>query len=622
MDKRFLNVLLWVITGVLLLVTLYPLTNIFAITGDDLENFLGVNFSKWYDSALLYAEGTGRFNFLLVKWVYSIPYLFDSELYYYSVAITPVAIAFALFIWLACRIMKNGYVALLVGLLGCATFSIFGEYSAMNSYPLYFSLSIILLLLSLHFLVSYFETLKYVFVLVSALLILTSAIFYECYLIYYLLIFVLIIRRYKFSEIMHRVNIIRITKEIAPYFVMASVYLIVYITYYSLHPTGYAGNRIDSGLSISKMWDVIYTLSVNSFPLSAFFNYEDFLKDYSLMVSSSGSYFVDTLRLISISAYFKGMIVLVLWIIISQDIPRGYKVKALVCTILIAVLFIILPHLPLAITEKYTTYFLKTYITTSFAFFAVIVFFIGLYLLLLRLSVVNWVRQTIIVIFAVGLGTVTTINQYVNERIADDMNHSFYRFELMKSMFTDDNITDNSHVFLAPLHQTGTYFCKGATYQNNPFRDYVKKQNNVVLNQYMDYDSFYQKFKNSEEKVYVTYYAQAAQMGDAILVLASCRGVDLNQNYRNNVSDSLLVGYVSSQKKASVSLTSKESTNVYLSGQSLDRIGNSSFVNLVFDGKSKDCVFMMVGKDIYPMSLMISNVPYVGTRYQEIEVNN
>ena len=88
-------------------ITLYPLLRIGFVTGDDLEYFITASPSRWFADAQLYAQGTGRFYFYLVKWIYSIPYLVDSRIYYLFFFIGPITLTFCLFFSLIKRVTKS-----------------------------------------------------------------------------------------------------------------------------------------------------------------------------------------------------------------------------------------------------------------------------------------------------------------------------------------------------------------------------------------------------------------------------------------------------------------------------------------------------------------------------------
>lgn len=610
MKKVGQNIYLWAIIAVLLLVSLLPLTKISFITGDDIEYYITSDPAYWVDSARVYAESTGRFYFLLVKWIYAVPYLVNSNLYYYTMFIVPVITVFILFFWLIKRATNNSSIALLVALFSCATFSIFGEYSAMTSYPLYFTLSLISLFSSLHLLISYFKTSKYYFIIASASLFLITIVFYECYVFYSLLIFILIVWRAESLVITRKEKVLKIVKEVFPYIISVSIYLTIYVIYYTIHTSGYDGNKVASNLLLSKMLETLGALSLYSFPLLTFVKYNSFLQDHVMIINHSDNYFINIISQVESYTYLKGLIISIFWIVISQYIPNIYKKKKLLYVMLISILFIILPHLPLAITEKYTMYAPTTYITTSFAFFAVIIFLVTLYLLLLTTSSKQWIKRTVIATSSIIIFLITIMTQHINERVSDDMKYSNYRFDLMTNIFTKENIKDSASVFVAPLHETTSYSGWGVTRQSNPFRSYIKKQTGVSIHQYLDYERFYNTFKNSDEIVYLTYFSQAAKTGDAILILAPCKGKELSIDYCNNLSDSMLVGYLSVYKNFSISIVTDTSTNVCVSDSLFLGNGATHIANLSFDKESGVCQFKVKGEKLIPSKLMISNIQH------------
>lgn len=599
---------------ILICITIYPLFKIGFVSGDDLEYFLTANPSRWMADAKIYAEGTGRFYFYLVKWIYSVPYLVDSKVYFYFWFVTPIASTFILFIWLIKRVSKNVEITYLATLLCCSFLIYFAKHSAITAYPLYFTLSLTLIFISLHFYITYLQGKKYKYLLLSAFTFGIASLFYECYLVYYLLYFSIIVFRYSFKTLLKEQNWKVALKELLPYFVMALLYITIYLSYYLSHQSGYSGNQVATNLTFGRMMKTLFTMSINGLPFVTFLDYKRFFIDYALTFSSVQNYFILTITNISAVAYLKGGLVgLLIYLLKDRQLPR-FSHKILIWGVALSVLFIILPHFPLAFSEKYTSYIQKTYITTSFTFFSVIGLLIFFYLILIQIITKKWILRVVQIVLGSILVMGTIVTQYTNERVTDDMKISQYRFDLMDAVFQKPNISDWTPVYIAPLHQTSSNFCKGVTFQSSPFDTYIDHQNGVKIVQHLDYDVFYETYKNSEQTVSMVYFTQEPKRGDAYLILAFVKGKMLQANKNENRVDSMVVGYISPSKTFSYAIEADSLFNGAERGivSNLRDVGEQGIVMQNLQKSKKITMLTFKGINIAPQSLIISNSLYPG----------
>lgn len=599
---------------ILICITVYPLFKIGFVSGDDLEYFLTADPSRWMADAKIYAEGTGRFYFYLVKWIYSVPYLLHSKVYFYFWFITPIFSTFILFIWLIKRVSKNVEITYLATLLCCSFLIYFAKHSAITAYPLYFTLSLTLIFFSLHLYVTYHQTKKYKYLLFSALIFAIATLFYECYLVYYLLYFSLIFFRYSFKTLFKEGNWKVAIKEILPYFVMALFYITVYLSYYLSHQSGYSGNQVATDLTFGRMMKTMFTMSVNGLPFVTFFDYKRFFIDYALSFSSMHNYFILTFTNISALAYLKGGLVgLLIYMLKDRKLPRFSK-KFLIWGIVLSGLFIILPHFPLAFSEKYTSYIQKTYITTSFTFFSVVGLLIFFYLLLKQRLTKKWILRVVQIVLGSILVIGTVVTQYTNERVTDDMKISQYRFDLMDAVFQKQFIAEWTPVYIEPLHQTSSYFCKGVTRQSSPFDTYIDHQNGVKIVQHLDYIAFYETYKNSDQTVSMVYFTQEPKRGDGFLIVAFLKGKMLQANINENRVDSMVVGYISPSKTFSYAIEADSLFNGAERGivSNVREVGEQGIVLQNLKKSKKITMLTFKGKNIDPQSLIISNILYPG----------
>lgn len=608
--KEIKNRILWGALFLMGMITFYPLLKVGMVTGDDLGYMLWPIDQLGRD-AKAYAEGTGRFYFLITLWVYKIPYLIDSQVFFYTMLILPIVTSFGLFVWFIKRIFNNEQIAFISALIACSIYQICGGHSATAAYPFYFSVSFSLLLISFHFLLSYIREKKYKYLIISSIILAITSIFYESYLVFYILVLILIVSQYKFQEIFRWSILKSISKELIPYIFWGSTYLLVYYFYYRSCSAQYGGNTFSSEFEMSIFIKAMGNMAFYALPLSSLFDYQFFLTEYSLEVNQTEHLLCLVFTQAGLISYIKAILTVSLFYYLIKFLNFSIHKKSIIYIGLVAILFILLPHLPLALSEKYSTSIQNAYVTTYFSFFAVVVLMITLILYIEnRFTKLKIVKQIIHVIFGIVLFLITLSTQFINERVVEDLSVAQMRLDIMEKMLVKENITERAHVYVEPLHYSTSYFSKSITRQGSPFASFAKEKNGLEIYQYLNYDEFYQKFKNQTEIVYLIYFAQAPKSGDCQMSIVPVFGNQLREQFFENRSDSMIVGYLSMYKKFSISIGTDSIHSVLVSGKSTVSQGNLHYTNLTFHTKPRVSIFEIKGNGLNPNSLMISNILY------------
>ncbi len=610
--------IIWGLIGILIFITFYPLLKVGLVTGDDFVNLIWP-VDRLADDSILYAQSTGRFYFLFALWIYKIPYLIDSEIYFHITLILPHLIALLLFVYLMYRIFKNEQIAMLTAVVSCIIFQIYGGHTATAGYPFYFTISFSLILLSLHILISYFSNHKYVYLLLSSLIFFIATLFYETYLVYYIFIFILVIRRYQLKGFFSKNVFFKFLREIVPFVIFGIIYLSIYFLYIKSYASVYEGNQISSNLTIYRFLWTIGNMSLYSLPLSSLFDYRFFLTEYSLSERSVFNLFEIIFTQAGLAAYIKGFIaVFAIWMILSTT-KINFKNKNLIYLIIASALFIILPHLPLSLSTKYTNAIQNTYVSTYFSFFGVAIFCISLFLLLNNFLRNNKILKSFYNIFLYIIVFFVTLSiQFVNERVTDDLNVAEKRIKIMEAMLKKEYIENNAPIYVGSLHRSTSYFSNPITRQSNSFNGFAKIKNNLDINQYIDYNTFYNQYKSDSGIVYTLYFSQASKTGDLYLSVLRCRGFELQEDMNQNKGDSLWVGYFSRYKKFGVGISSDSCKNATIEGVETQNLGTFHFNNLNFLSRPTTCVLKIKGENLYPVTLSIVNQLYPNISSQMI----
>lgn len=605
--KKEERLLFWGVISLLGMIALYPLNRVGIVTGDDF-GYMIWSLDHFLEGSIAYAKSTGRFYFILVQWVYKIPYLFDHHLYFHTMLILPILASFILFVTLIHRIFKNQFITLLTALFITLFYQISGGHSASAAYPFYFSFSFSLIIGSLHLLYSYIQGGRYYLLLTSALLFGIATVFYESYLVYYLLIFIFIIHRYSWSSLKEKKKRVLLYKELVPFIFFGILYLTTYYLYFMSTPSQYGGNSFASQFNLSLFLKALGTMTLYTFPFSTLFDYHFFITESSTQYNQSFNLYQVLFTEASMVAYVKAIIATALFLILTRKNPINMDKKRLLVVALIALFFIIAPHLPLALSEKYSNHIQTTYVTTFFAFFAMILFLFTMIAFLLQWGAVKKWRNRLILGFLTLFIFISTLSiQFVNERITDDLAIGEKRLTHLKIVFNPEYIENGSPVYTAQLHQTGSYFTRPITRQTELFHSFAKEKCGLEIESYPHYEEFYNKFKNQERLVYLMYHSQNNKIGDSQILIVPLLGTQLQKQFENNRCDSLIVSYLSACKKFSIQAATDSICELLIDKNPITHYGNFHHANLLFLNKPSSGIIKIGGCQIIPHSISISN---------------
>ncbi|MDD2205641.1 MAG: hypothetical protein PHU62_10110 [Bacteroidales bacterium] len=607
-QNKILKYVLGFITLIIIFITFSPLLNFGFVMGDDIEFYYHSNIKYWHNVSNCYASQTGRFYFLLVNWIYALPYQIDALWFYNLMRILPVILAMILFVWLIKRSTKDEYLWMLALLVFCACFQINGDASAVTAYPFYFTFDSVLILTSFHLLLSYFEKQKYWLLLLSAVVFAFASCFQEGMLFYYLVFFLLIIYRYNLKTLFKRNNFLKILKELLPYIFFGAVYLTIYFLYSKAHPSNYAGNQFVSDFSFSKSWKILSSLILHSLPLSAFCEYKFFLLDYTTSLKSEYSLWF-YLQDASCLSYIKAALLAVVFyvVIAMQHRKRKLKMPLLMC--LMGILLMILPHILLTLSNRNYALTPVFYISTYFSYFGAILLIISIIIWLINLTNNNILRKIIASLIAVVLGFTSLLIQYTNERISYDYKLSVNRFKVLDNFVETVNIQENDVLYLADFDTNPTYFGKGLTAQESAtIKDYLIAKHEFNINGYDNYDDLYSRYSDSAKIVKLIFFNQAAKSEDAVISMVKSKGTDLPEHIGDLRTDTILVGYYSAYKHFGVSVLSDTLSALKIDKSKMSSIGSSCFANVKSFKHDTKAIFTINGTGIIPKTLNISNI--------------
>ncbi len=508
-EKRIVNFLLFIIY----IIALYPLTKIGFTVGDDIDLYVLCTSGRWPEVVGDLPYLHGRFYFFLTRWIYALPYLIDSPLYFSTLYILPIALCFVAFAQLINKLFNNSNITLLSSLLLISTFQIMGFHSSTTSYPFYFTSALAMILFSFSLMISYYNSNKKFYLFLSSYLMFIASNYYETFLIYYLVFPVLAFWKRGNDNKPLKQTLLSVFKDLIPYIIFGAMYLIAYFGFKHYNPPQYAGLQIAENLSPTGILDTIYNLTLYALPLQVYFDYKHLITT-PLFSLTNMLFFVSSL-LIAILTY------------ISLIRNTKIKSKTLIILFLTGILFAFLPQSFIAITKKYYLQGLTNYVPTFFSFFAYTISLISIILLIKNLlEKYPLIKKTYILIISLLVFFTAFQSQRLNNAVGNDIKLSTERLILVKRLIKEKPIQDldKQIIYLGQAHNTTSNLARWVTLQSFNWKDYVYKISEKNVDIYDNYQDLYVDYREDSTKVWVVYFVQNQYLNKSKLLLTQVRG--------------------------------------------------------------------------------------------------
>ena len=474
------------------ILTLLPFFIVGLANADDFQYFNTAhsNWNNWKNDAEIYAQGQGRFYFLITKYFYYIPYLFDSFAWTKFIQYFSLGVSYLLFSYIVYRIFKSRKLGALSLLLLVFNTSI-GYYIGYNipiGYPFYFTFSFILFLCGILLFINYIEKGNSWRVVLSAVLFFAAFLFYEDYLVFTLLfIGFVFIRNWK------RVGFTGMWKnksfylEIVPYIVSLILYVVCYFgyRYYLDHVLGmlpqYHGALVAKNLNARVFFKVLNNLSFYHIPgrIYSFEKTKALVADNSLLIGGHSDSICFMLTHAKAVAYVNALIqCCILWFLIKRHDFAKFSWKTVVVGILVALIFAISANVLIASTEKYNaewTVTMKAYVTSFFSYFGVMLTIALIIVATLKIFQSPVAQKIVSVCWCVVLFCFSVVNYYVNDHLSRAWLKSENRITALRLINDEgffNDLPDHALIYTEQLQHTsehGNQVCQ----QFNNFEVYV-----------------------------------------------------------------------------------------------------------------------------------------------------
>lgn len=539
--------LLFILFGVTVVITLIPFFRVGFTTGDDLEYYLTWLIGDLFTNANIYAHGAGRFYFLITKPIYSLPYIGDNFFLTKVIQYASLLLSFVLFALLVSKIFKSNKLGLLSFLILIIPLSVTPDYYIpIISYPLFFTFSFSLALLSLLFLLRYFETEKNKFLISSALLFAVTVLFYETYLLFLLFTGIFIfVRSCQQRGTLNTFKSKLFYKEIMPFVAIGIIYLIVYFSFRACirTPDGfYNGSSFANDFNWSNFYKILLKYNNAALPTKVFNLNQDIISANSLLVEGHKNNFWYILTHSSLLWIINAIIQSILFFFILIKNKTAITWKKIGFGILFSFLFAIFSHFLVAIADKYNSEYsyLNGYVTTFYSYFGITLSFtLALFGLYKIASKKRWLQYPVLAIMISLVFYISIMTSYSNDHLSRDWQHSQNRFNLINEMSQEkvfDRIPEHSLIYSPDLYETCSFSGRNICYQNLKWEVYIELKSGRKYTVCRNPEEMQKKIiENPQAAIYRFIKRENIKNNDLLAVIANVEKNSLNMQDPQNM---------------------------------------------------------------------------------------
>jgi hypothetical protein len=591
-------------------IALYPLTKVWLNVGDDIDLYINTSRELSYKIVDYWIYEHGRFYLTFMRYVYTVPYLVDNHLYFSLMLILPIALCFVLFTRLIKRVFNNYSITILSALLFAALFQINGFHSATTAYPFFFNFGFSLILISLHLFISFYEKKKKRFLYFSALLMLMGTLFYEAFMFYYIVFLMIAIWKNNLLKVRTKANLIKTLKELLPFIIGGTLYLIVYFVFQIFYPPLYNGAFVAKNITLWGVLKTAFAMSSFSIPFKSYLQTGHILINRSMSIDG-----VFSLLRIDLLLIFQGLIVCIIAFYVMQKY-KAIKYIHLLWGFIAGVAFIFLPTIIISFTNRYYLSNLNNHVPTFYSYFGYILCIVMIIAAILNLvSFSKKLRIGFQITVTLLLFVVCILTQSMNKAICEDLQLSNFRFEMVEEVIEDSKLIDyttKTPICFEEAGYTSSTIAKWTTWQYFSWQYYFIKVTSKVNNFFNLYEDLYTKYHNLDTLTWVCFFRQTYKTQDALMYFSSQKGSSLPPKQKDILSNKIVALYHSPIKTFNVSIvTLSQDDTVYLNNMPMNKIGNYHNLNISFVPlKNKNSSsFSIRGNNLVAQTLTISNIP-------------
>lgn len=548
--------------------SLFPFFGIGFANDDDFQYFVTAHKSlgDWMTDAWIYAIGARRFYFTITKYFYYVPYLVDSFVYTKVVQYVSLSACYILFSYLIWRIFRIRQLSLIVLLLLFFNTVVlpYKSYMPTFNYPFYFTFSSMVFMSAILVYLNYREHGGRWRLLVSALFMLFSYLFYENYLLLSLFFFPFILLHHCAEHGVRQAWRQRaFWTEVLPYVAVVILYIGVYFFFQNYVATAYPdavaydGNLFNiSQFSLVNFLRMCERCTRIALPGQSFFYYKNFMAETTLFVSgghkSFGKILIESSTMVWVNALLQ--VVMLLWLTRGTWF-RKLTWKQIVVGALSAVVVAFFSHTLVASAVKYNDVLagmLRCYVTSFYSLLGLMAAFALIMAALLKIVKTQRGNRAVRLVLCLLMLVMSLVIGYSNENISREYKKSHRLLTVLDAMAQDgyfDTLPDDAILYTLPLHNSnGISYNDSESERNIEHYLCLRAGRNLITK--ADWDGVLQMKKEKAGSPIYYFYAQAAQhSGDVMVAVSVIDDDSIDAGCSANHTD---VFYISADKDCTV----------------------------------------------------------------------
>ena len=454
-----------------LLLTLLPFFQVGLANTDDFEYYNTSHYpTTWIHDSIIYAHAAGRFYFFLTKFFYYIPYLGDNFVLTKFIQYFTVVFTYALFSYLIYKIFKSKRLGALTGLLLIFNMTMgVDKFYPPTSFPFYFHFSLIFFLFALLLYVDYAEKGGYWRVIVSAILVLISCLFYENYVlftvIFIAIVFVLEWCRNGFVAMWKSKQFYL---KLCPFIVITLVYMACYVGYrfylmkHFEDAVQYDGSVVTNSFNWSQFFKILVSFTTYTIPgkIYGLRHIQEAIVDNSPLISGHQNNVWFVLTHASAVAYINAIIqCAMLWYLVKKADFQKTSWTKIIVGFFITLFVAFASHTLVAVAEKYNSgvYDMSVYVTSMYSYFTIVLAIALLVVASVKIIKNEKARNIVVSVWCLLLVCFSLHISYTNDHLSKEWERSQNRIVVMDLVAETnqfENIPENSILYIESLLHT------------------------------------------------------------------------------------------------------------------------------------------------------------------------
>ena len=552
-QEKFIWILAFTATAI---ITLLPFLQVGFTNSDDFLYYYATHkgWQYWLEDAEIYAQGAGRFYFLLTKYFYYVPYLIDSFAWTKATQYLSLMGCFALFSYIIYRFFKSKRLGALTFLLLIFNLSVgYESFSIPTAFPFYFSFSFIIFLCGILLYINYTERNGYWRLLVSALLFFISYLFYENYLVFTILFCgYILVRNWRRTGFIQTLKSKLFYREIVPYIAVFALYLACYLGYrlYLVRTIDdlslYDGSTVAHHFSLDNFFLILNNCTFYTLPCRTYWfdHVRTILAENSPLISGHYNNIFYILTHAPALAYLNALLqCCILWFIIHNADFRKLSWVSMLIGVVSAVLFAFSANILIAIAEKYNVsyaIFMRTYVTSFYSYFGIMLTVAIIMTATIKICPVKHIRHAVCAIWCVLVFVGAVLSYYTNDLLSKEWKKTQNRITVTELVAQDH--------FFDKIPKNALLYTTDAPISGNTYRYFIRQKTSHLFHFAYNQEELLQVHSKSPDKpFYFIQTTESEKQGELLMAFSHISRMD-TCDIRHTTADEADIYYYSPTK--------------------------------------------------------------------------